>query len=1071
MADKAPKNLRAENQRLTSENQELRLRLGEAEQALEAIRTGQVESLIVEGPDGPRVFSLEGADHAYRVLVEAMNEGAATLGDDGMVLYCNARFAQMLEVPVERAMGDSVRRFLPEHSRPAFDALVRRANGGESRGEVELRSPGGQIVPAYLSLSMIRDGNLRRYCLIAADLRAQKRSEEILAAERFARSVLEQAADVIVVCDESGTIIRASESAQELCPQNPLGSRFDEAFPLVFSETPDAGTQASVAERATRGEILRAVPASLPVPHGTQADVLVSAKGLHGAEGGALGFLVTLVDVSERVRAEKELARAKDQLELTLDSMTDGYFALDQGWRFLAANRVAGRDFANGARHVVGREIWTIGSLPESCSLRERFNEAKESGQPTHFECEVRPGFWAEMHLYSRPGGVLEVYYRDISGRKKVENALRIGEERLRQALEGAQEGTWEWDLKTNVLSWDPRSKELFGFAPEAGVDFDCFMAAVHPDDRRKVREALEVVIRDRADMRIEFRIVPPEGSIQWLYVRCGAFYDEDGKPSRMSGIVLDVTERKRAEERLRKALAEAEEGRRTLQALMENVPEGITVADAQGEIIRMISRFGQELLGGAHEQLSVEEAASRWAAYYPDGQTPMDPQELPLMRALRRGEVVKDAEIVQVCPLGRRLHLLCDAAPIRDGEGRILGGVSAWRDISERKQMEDALREANVRLAEADRRKDQFLAVLSHELRNPLAPIRNSLFVLDHAAPGGEQARRAREVIDRQTGQLARLVDDLLDVTRITRNKIQLQRQRLDLNELVRKTLDDHRAVFEHQEIALELTSAPVPVYVDADWNRVAQVIGNLLHNAAKFTERGGTTRVSVEVDEAARQVIVRMRDNGIGMAPAILARLFEPFSQADETLDRSKGGLGLGLALVKGLVELHGGEVSAYSEGLGKGSELVVKLPLAETQSAVEPHEPEHGGWRRVLIIEDNVDSADSLGEALGFSNHEVAVAYSGPEGLDKARTFHPDVVLCDIGLPGMDGYAVARAFRADEALKGAHLVALTGYASPEDRRRAEEAGFERHLAKPASLVQLEQVLAEATSTASAP
>jgi two-component system CheB/CheR fusion protein len=383
--------------------------------------------------------------------------------------------------------------------------------------------------------------------------------------------------------------------------------------------------------------------------------------------------------------------------------------------------------------------------------------------------------------------------------------------------------------------------------------------------------------------------------------------------------------------------------------------------------------------------------------------------------------------------------------------------------DIIERAQAEAALRAANEQLREADQRKNQFLAVLSHELRNPLAPIKNSLYILDRAAPGGDQARRAQAVIDRQTGQLARLVDDLLDVTRITRNKIQLQRQRLELNELVRRTVEDNRVSFEQNEVALEVELAPAPVYVNADWNRLAQVVGNLLHNAAKFTGRRGTTRVSVSTDAACRHAVVRVADTGIGMAPEMLAQLFQPFSQADETLDRSKGGLGLGLALVKGLVELHGGQVRAHSEGLGKGSEFVVELPLEEARPAeAAPARPGvRRAGRRVLIIEDNVDAAESLSEVLAFGEHEVEIAYNGPEGLAKAREFHPEVVLCDIGLPGMNGYEVARAFRGDETLRGAHLIALSGYALPDDLQRAAEAGFERHLAKPPTLDKLEEAL----------
>jgi signal transduction histidine kinase len=365
--------------------------------------------------------------------------------------------------------------------------------------------------------------------------------------------------------------------------------------------------------------------------------------------------------------------------------------------------------------------------------------------------------------------------------------------------------------------------------------------------------------------------------------------------------------------------------------------------------------------------------------------------------------------------------------------------------------------------LKETDRRKNEFIAMLSHELRNPIAPIASSLYILQRAAPGGEQARRALQVIDRQVVHLSRMVDDLLDVSRITRGRIQIQRERLELNEIVRGTAEDHREQFAQGGIALEVDVCDAPLYVNGDRTRLAQAIGDLLANAARFTPRGGRAVLSLRPD-GPEHAAIGIADDGAGMPPEILARVFEPFVQADKTLDRSKGGLGLGLALVKGLVELHGGAVSARSEGAGKGTEITLRLPLDERprpRLALVATNEKRGKARRVLLIEDNVDSAESLGEALELGGHEVAIAHSGPEGIEKARAFPPDVVLCDIGLPGMDGYAVARAMRKDPDLRSVYLVALTGYAAPEDVALSKESGFDVHLAKPPSLERLEKLL----------
>jgi two-component system CheB/CheR fusion protein len=399
----------------------------------------------------------------------------------------------------------------------------------------------------------------------------------------------------------------------------------------------------------------------------------------------------------------------------------------------------------------------------------------------------------------------------------------------------------------------------------------------------------------------------------------------------------------------------------------------------------------------------------------------------------------------------------------LQDVASRFFPRIERARAVEALRQSHEELRAARARLEEADRRKDHFLAVLSHELRNPLSPVKNSLYVLDRVPPGGDQDRRARQVIARQIDLLAHLVDDLLDVTRITRGKVQLQRGRLELNELVRRTVEDHRGVFERAGVEVRLVSAPAEVLIDADRNRVSQIVSNLLQNAAKFTPREGRVTLTVAAEAPSRRAVVRVADTGAGMSREVLAHLFEPFMQADPTLDRSKGGLGLGLALVKGMVELHGGTVEAHSDGMGRGSTFTVRLPLdpSPPSARVGDHPRSPGVPRRVLVIEDNVDAAESLRDLLTLVGHEVAIAGNGPEGIARARAFRPQVVLCDIGLPGMDGYEVARAFRADAALRHAHLVALSGYALPEDLHRAAQAGFERHLAKPPSLEKLEGVL----------
>jgi PAS domain S-box-containing protein len=421
----------------------------------------------------------------------------------------------------------------------------------------------------------------------------------------------------------------------------------------------------------------------------------------------------------------------------------------------------------------------------------------------------------------------------------------------------------------------------------------------------------------------------------------------------------------------------------------------------------------------------------------------------------VRYGEVARTRRPVRFEGWSGSLGRYFEVVAFSPEEGQF---AALFFDVTERRAAEQALRES-------DRRKDEFLAVLSHELRNPLAPIVAGLHVMEHSEPGGPACRRARSVIERQVGHLVRIVDDLLDVTRVTRGKVHLRRSRVDLGALVSQAAEDNAAVFAERGVALQVTApSPGALRVDADAARLSQVFGNLLQNAAKFTPGGG--RVTVTAAEEAGRAMVRVCDTGVGIPGDVLPRLFQPFTQAESSLARTSGGLGLGLALVKGFVELHGGTVRVASGGEGKGAEFTVELPLEGVLTAVAPplQGLPAGPPRRVLVVEDNEDAAETLAEVLRLGGHEVVVAYDGAEGVRRAAEWRPDAVLCDIGLPGMDGYEVARRLRTGGAGQGMLLVALTGYALPEDLRRAHAAGFDAHLSKPARLEDIEAILARA-------
>ncbi len=384
-----------------------------------------------------------------------------------------------------------------------------------------------------------------------------------------------------------------------------------------------------------------------------------------------------------------------------------------------------------------------------------------------------------------------------------------------------------------------------------------------------------------------------------------------------------------------------------------------------------------------------------------------------------------------------------------------------------------EALRMRVLELAEVDRRKDEFLALLGHELRNPLAPVFHALHILQ-LRDDAPTVLWARGVMERQVNHLSRLVEELLDSSRVASGKIVLHRERLGLVLLVREVLEDHAAELKQAGLALEADLPGMPVSVEADATRLSQVLSNLLKNAAKFTDPGGRVFCRLATDLAMRRAVLTVRDTGIGIEPETLPHVFETYAQGNGGLARGRGGLGLGLALVKALVELHGGEVRAASEGRGRGAEFSFWLPLAGPPAVPAPA---HAGARtgparpvRVLLIEDHRDAAESLRVLLGLYGHEVAVANSGPAGVALARQFRPDVVLCDLGLPVMDGFAVARALRQDPVTAGARLLALSGYGGREDQRRSREAGFELHLTKPVDVSEIERLLAVGPAEAAA-
>jgi PAS domain S-box-containing protein len=730
-------------------------------------------------------------------------------------------------------------------------------------------------------------------------------------------------------------------------------------------------------------------------------------------------------------------------LEAMLQSSPSAAAYLDRDFRIVHVNRAYAELSRRAPEDLVGHNRFELFPDPESEAI---FRECRDSGssrtiheKPFTFADQPARGVlyfnWTLTPIKDDVGKVigLVVWVREVTD----ERAARQRTALIADAVDASEEVVFLWSLGGTISAWWKGARMLYGFTEQEALGAD-----PHTLLRSGASEPWPV---------IEAQVCAHghwEGEI-WQTTKSGRRICVLGRlallrPDNNSALVVevdrDITDRLQAEEQLRAS-------ERRFVSFMNNSPAIAWAKDADGRHVYLNSAYERQL-GVRLEDWRGKTDFQLWP---PEIARVFRDNDLAVLHHKRAVEVIEETRD----PDGRVREWLSCKFPFMDATGAwFVGGVGL--DLTDRLRAERELRRA-------DERKSEFLAMLSHELRNPLAPIASSIFVLEHSAPGSEHVRRAQAIIKRQVEQVTRLVDDLLDATRIARGKIELEREHLDLVDLVQRTVADHHDIFENNGIGLDLSVARHPIWLSGDATRLAQILGNLLGNAAKFTERGG--RVCIDLSEGDDVAVLQVRDDGIGIVPDVLSLIFEPFEQAAQGLDRRRSGLGLGLAVAKGLVELHHGNIEAASEGLGRGARFTIRLPTtAGPAVGIAPLAAAASARHRVLVIEDNADSAEALQAVLELGGHEVRVASSGPEGIRIAHDLRPQVVLCDIGLPDMDGYAVANAFRTDSELRSTFLIALTAYARPEDVARATAAGFHRHLAKPVSPERLMELISYA-------
>jgi PAS domain S-box-containing protein len=541
------------------------------------------------------------------------------------------------------------------------------------------------------------------------------------------------------------------------------------------------------------------------------------------------------------------------------------------------------------------------------------------------------------------------------------------------------------------------------------------------------------------------------EGRRLTVFVRKTLDRDADGNPASVLENITNITERHLAEEALR--VSEAFN-----RSIIESSPDCIKILDLEGNLLSM--ETGQDLLGIDDIGPFLQKP---WVDLW------VDPKDrAAALSALKTAVAGGDGSFVGFFRTLRGEPKWWDVAisPIRGAEGRPVRLLAVSRDVTERRALEESLVARAEDLARADRSKDEFLAMLAHELRNPLAPMRNASQLLQTVDTTAGERTQAALIIDRQIGNMSRMIDDLLDVSRITEGRIDLRRQPVALESILTAATSLVRSSCAAQGQELTVAMPAEPVFLDADATRLEQVFNNLLSNACKYSGEGSHISLSAERVPGAEppEVIIIVRDDGPGIDRDLLPHVFELFVQATRSLDRAAGGLGIGLTLVQRLVKLHGGSVEARSGGQDPGSEFIVHLPIL-CEAPPPPPPPliiAAETPRRILIVDDNTDSARSLAMLQGHRGHQTCTAFTGPDALTAAAAFKPEVVLLDIGLPGMDGFEVGRQIRAMPALAGVFLIAMSGYGSPEDRATAKQAGFDKYLVKPVDLKELRELLA---------
>jgi PAS domain S-box-containing protein len=941
----------------------------------------------------------------------------------------------------------------------------------EPRGHLGLHEPGNVIgFLAYLFTCsfIIGFGEAMR----VAGIRANERREAL-------RVTLRSIGDAVITTDIEGRVTYLNAVAESLtgCAQGQaLNQPLDTVFRIINEETRQPVE--NPATRAVReGVVVGLANHTLLIRRdGAERPINDSAAPIRDEHGQVSGCVLVFRDVTEQRVLERgrasQLLTART-LASIVESSDDAIISKSLDGIVQSWNTAAVRLFGYTAAEAVGRHISMIIPSERIAEEDQIIASLKAGKRVDHFETErVRRGgerIWVSLTISpikDEAGSVIGAskIVRDVTRQRQAEERERqlSAEASATSAKFHAffEQGTMFAGiadvhgtvLEANRASWEScgfKREQIVGkpfwegpwWAPSANLVEQIKAACARAGSGQAFRTEIPYFVADGSERMVDLTIQP--------------IRDETSRLLFLALTGTDVTDRKRAEA-----------DRAKFVALVENSTDFIGMCDLQG-IPFFVNRAGLQMVG--LDEIEQARHPPVPSFFFPEDQPRMVTEFFPSVLEKGHGEIEVRFRHFKT---GEARWMAYKVLTLPDAAGRPISFATVSQDVTERRRLEEDLRSLAADLSEANRRKNEFLAILAHELRNPLAPISNAVRALRLGGGDDGTIHSASEMLERQVGQIARLVDDLLDMSRITRGKIELRKEQTELAPIVNQAVETVRALYKSMHRELTVTLPPDPVYLDADPTRLAQVVGNLLSNAFKFTDEDG--HVWLTVEKESNQVVVRVQDDGIGIAAEQLPRLFEMFTQVDTSLERSRDGLGIGLTLVKTLVEMHGGTVEVHSDGLARGSEFAVRLPTLdetlEPPSRPAVSEPTPTVGRRVLIVDDNEDGAESLAMLLELEGHVTHKAHDGVGAIEAAERFRPDAILLDVGLPRMNGYEVCRRIREQPWGKDLVLVALTGWGQEEDRRRSEEAGFDTHMVKPPDHDVLTKLLASLPSSRSA-